>query len=84
MRRARSEPCVFTREKDGLIDGLVLFQVDDSLGLGTESLLRDEEAGSKVFRRQPRVPITETPTTFNGLTICPDKVTVILSTTQTD
>lgn len=84
MQCARSDPFVLIRERDVLIDGLVLLQIDESLGLVTESFLRHEESGSKVFRSKSRVPITATPTNFNFLTICANNVTEILSSTRTE
>lgn len=69
-------------ETEGEIEGLVLWQVDDSLGIGGKSFILDEEEGSKVFRIQPRVRIGALATTFNGHIISKDDIKVTIFTTQ--
>lgn len=64
MKRIRADPCVLTQHKEKQLTGLVLLQVDDTLGIGTQRVLKIEETASKVFRRKQRVPIAPTPTTF--------------------
>ena len=70
MSRARSDPCVLIRRsKGGELDGLILLQVDDSLGLGSDAFMREEEQASKAFRCKPRTPISREETSFNGISI---------------
>lgn len=67
MKRERADPCLLVQKgQDGKCVGLVLLQVDNSLGIGLNTLLLDEEAASKAFRRKPRVPISAEPTAFKG------------------
>ena len=70
MTRTRSDPCILIRRtKDGALDGLILLQVDDSLGLGSDTFMQEEEQASKAFRCKPRTPISEEETGFNGISI---------------
>ena len=57
-------------------------QVDDSLGVGTESFLEKEEIASKQFRCKPRTIISSENTSFNGINI--KKTTASYSITQSD
>lgn len=36
------------------IKGIIMLQVDDSLGLGTETFMKDEERASMYFHCKPR------------------------------
>lgn len=67
MNRARTDPCLLYRHKDNEIDGIILLQVDDTLGIATERFLKDEEKESKAFRCKERVVVGKTPISFNGL-----------------
>ena len=69
MTRARCDPCVLIRRSNDRLDGLILLQVDDSLGIGTPKFWEDEEIGSKSFRCKPRTKLSEKPTSFNGIFI---------------
>lgn len=51
------------------MDGLILLQVDDSLGFGSEKFLSEEEMESTAFRCKPRTMITKKPISFNGILI---------------
>lgn len=69
MRRTRAYPCLLVYKTDGKMDGLFSLQVDDSLGIGTRTFLKNEETAAKFFRSKPPVPITSSSTSFNGLVI---------------
>lgn len=51
------------------IDGMILLQVEDSLGFGTQQLLDKEEKSSQIFRCKPRTPIDPNATAFNEVDI---------------
>lgn len=60
--------------------GLILLQVDESLGLGSKHFLHEEEQASKGFRCKPRTTITQKPATFNGIHIkstAPNQITIL-------
>lgn len=69
MNRSNIDPCVLCRRTESGLDGIVLLQVDDSLGFGTPQFLADEEKGSSKFNSKPRTTLTEKPTSFNGITL---------------
>lgn len=82
MKHARVYRCVMIRRTGGRLDGLVLLQVDDSLGLGTELLLEKEGEASKMFRYNPRTPFTTTLKGFNRLTITRSTKGALLDNTK--
>lgn len=69
MTRSKCDTCVRIRRTNDNLDGLILLQVDDSLGLGTNQFLDEEEQASKEFGCKPRTGITETVTNLNGINI---------------
>ena len=69
MHRTTSDPCVLLKHDGNTLEGLILLQVDDSLGFGTDLFLTTEEAASATFRCKPRTAITNKPVTFNGINI---------------
>lgn len=69
MERARVDPCVLVKRNGLKLGGLILLQVDDSLGLGSDSFLKEEEHASKIFWCKERTSVKEVPTSFNGITI---------------
>lgn len=83
MERARVDPYVMIRRTNGRLEGLVLLQVNDSLGRATIELLAEEKEALKVFRCKPRKIISTQPTTFNGLTVTKSSEDTF-ETTQTD
>ena len=74
MIRTTVDPCVLVRKVNGTLDGLIILQVEDSLGIGSKEILKDEELGSKQFLCKERSMIEPggIPTSFNGLTITND------------
>lgn len=42
MTRTKEIPCVLIRQTNDELDGMVILQVEDSLGIGTSELLKDE------------------------------------------
>ena len=70
MHRATADPCVLIKRSNNEIEGLILLQVDDSLGFCTPNFMEDEERASTVFRCKPRTPISTKPISFNGIYIC--------------
>ena len=69
MTRTKADPCVLVKRKGNTIDGVIMLQVDDSLGFGTPAFLDLEESASKLFRCKPRTGITSKPISFNGIMI---------------
>ena len=69
MTRSRVDPCLLIKQGNNGLDGFILLQVDDSLGFGTEQFLDEEERASLTFKCKARAPLTNKPTTFNGITI---------------
>ncbi len=50
MSSAEVDPCLLYRLDDaGELDGIVCFQVDDSIGAGSHEFLQQEEEASKAF-----------------------------------
>lgn len=62
MRRPLSYPLVLIlyHKEDATEspDGIILQQVDDSLGFGTQAFLEEEERASRAFRCKPRTPLS--------------------------
>lgn len=69
MTRSKSDPCVLIKRSKGQLEGLILLQVDDTLGLGTTNFMEEEQHHSQAFRCKPRTRLSAIPTTFNGITI---------------
>lgn len=93
MKRSTSDLCLLFKRNGDKLDGLIFFQVDDSLGVGSESFLGKEENASKDFRCKPRTMITKDPISFNGIQITkkagniyqiaqPDEITDLVITTD--
>lgn len=55
---ARADPCVFIKRDGDQLVGLILLQVDESLGFGREKFLNQEEIASSKIRCKPRKPFT--------------------------
>ena len=70
MKRTRVDPCVLIKGGNNSIDGLIILQVDDSLGFGSDEFLDNEEINSKDIRCKPRTFIGLKDTSFNGINIC--------------
>ena len=69
MTRSRVDPCVLYRTKNDKLEGMILLQVDDSLGMGNDEFLLEEERASNKFRCKERTPISSRPVEFNGITL---------------
>lgn len=69
MSRARADPCVLLKHRDGELVGLVILQVDDSFGFGDQQFLAAEESTGDEFISKPRTWLTSDPIEFNGITI---------------
>lgn len=83
MTRSKSDPCVlFRRSHDGL-DEIILLQVDDALGIGTNAFIDGESEASKEFQCKERTMLTEKPVKFNGIQIR-QQSTGEIEITQTD
>lgn len=67
MIKSKVDPCVLIRRERKNLKGLVLLQVDDSLGFGDNQFLDQEDEASTRFNSKPRIPLTEQPSTFNGI-----------------
>lgn len=67
MTSTKAEPYFILRRNNGILESLLLLQIDDSLGFERENFMDDdeEEAASKAFRFNPRSFITNTKTIFN-------------------
>lgn len=61
-----SDPCLMiSADKNGL-KGMIILQVDDSLGIGTSAYMREEEVASNEFRSKPRRSVKGGQEEFNG------------------
>lgn len=69
MYRSRVDPCILLRRDTDRLLGIVLLQVDVTLGFGNSTFFTDEERASKRFKSKPRTPLTNKPVSFNGLTM---------------
>lgn len=69
MKRSKVDPCVLYRRTGQKLEGIIVLQVDDSLGAGMETFLNEESQASKAFRCKERTPVNETPVVFNGISI---------------
>lgn len=69
MTRSRADPCVLYRRTGTVLDGVIVLQVDDSLGVGSTGFLDEEGQESKPFRCKYRSLIEKKPITFNGRSI---------------
>lgn len=54
---------------NGRLAGLIVLQVDDSLGVRTHTFLPEEESRSHIFKRKERKEFEETGQVLNGKTI---------------
>lgn len=69
MERSVVEPFVLIKRRNGRILGTIIFQVDDSYGLGTTEVLVHEETAISYFRNKPRVSLSPATSRLNGLCI---------------
>lgn len=67
MKRSAADPCVLIRRKGQHLSGLILLQMDDSLGFDDDCFLKEEELHSAEFRSKSRKFIEESPVSFNGV-----------------
>lgn len=82
MRRSRTDPCLLLgTDADGL-RGMIILQVDDSLGLGTDTFMEEEERASTEFRCKPRKQIKEGCQEFNGSVVSQYKNATITLTQE--
>lgn len=58
-------PYVLLKRSNGSIYGLILIQVDESLGFGTQNFHGNKEEAPKIIRCKSRATISRTPTRFN-------------------
>lgn len=68
MVRTKADTFFLIKRNDEGIEGMVLLQVDDSLGVGTEGFLEKEEKWSQRFRSKDRKIIGREGQQFNGTT----------------
>lgn len=74
MKRSTTDPFFLIRHDErGERDGIVILQVDDSLGIGTTKLLEDEEKTSRNFEPKARHILDTTLTVFNSIRISRSK-----------
>lgn len=69
MVKSKVDPCVLIKRTNDKLTGMILLQVDDSLGFGNKDFLAEEEMASTQFKSKPRSSLTTAPSSFNGLTI---------------
>lgn len=55
MSRTTADPCVLVKRDGDHISSLVSLQVDDSLSVGTEEFMEEEENAAGTFRSKPRM-----------------------------
>lgn len=61
----------------GKLDGIIIFQVDGSLGLGTEKFLKDEDKAAKHFRAKQGTNLSSITININGSKVTHNKDTTI-------
>lgn len=69
MERIRVAACLLIRIKHGKLYCLILFQVDDRLGMRTEESQEDEGRPSKMFQSKPRKKLDDIEQDFTGTTL---------------
>ena len=80
MTATKGDPCLLYRRNKNEVEGITILHVDDSLGLGTESFLREERKASEEFEFKPRKILKPgMKAMFNGTAIQFDKDTAYLS-----
>lgn len=62
-------PCLFVKRNDGKLEGAIVIQVDDSLGVGGQEFLSCEERAVSTLKHKPRQYLGKILVVFNGLTI---------------
>lgn len=70
------DPCfLFRHYQNNELYGIVISQVDDSLALGSNAFMEDEERESRKFKTNPRTFLGTQATTFKGIRITLERVT---------
>lgn len=69
MVRATTDPCVLIRREDRALKGLVMLQVDDTLMLGDDDFITEEQAAVEEFKSKDRVFISKASIDVNGIKI---------------
>lgn len=69
MTTTRSYRCVHNKRTEEGIQAIVALQVEEALGLGSESFLAEEKQASKMLKSYPRKLIKEGSFNCNGLNI---------------
>lgn len=65
MRRYCVDPCLLFTNDEKHLDGIVIPQVENSLIIGNEFFLVDEEKGSQMFISKEKQLLSRTGTLFN-------------------
>lgn len=74
MKISLGDPCILIRHsEEGKIQGLIVLQVDDSLGLGTDCFLLDKKEASGIFTEKGRTKLDMGALYLNGMKICGSK-----------
>lgn len=69
MKRTTADPCVLVKRRNGKLSGLVALQVDDSLTLGDDAFLEEEEQSSGTFKSKERIMLGTEVMAFNGVRV---------------
>jgi Reverse transcriptase (RNA-dependent DNA polymerase) len=70
MSETEYDPCLlYQSSKNTGLEGAVVLQVDDSLGVGTAGFLKNEQFESTSFIGKPRIVLDKNPIHINGFTI---------------
>lgn len=69
MHRATIDPCVMIKRDKGKLKGLVMLQVDDSLRLGSEEFITEEQLAAREFKSKEREFLSNATLDFNGIRI---------------
>lgn len=77
MIRTSSEPCVLPWSPRSDLQGVIILQVDDSLGIGSPAFLEDEDSVAHHFKYKARTVLSDTTLTFNGSDLDRPRTTTI-------
>lgn len=78
MERPTVDSCLLYKRSDTRLQGLIILQVDDSLGIGSDKFLREQEAEFKKselkkFISKPTATLSDHPTDSNGIILSKSK-----------
>lgn len=84
MKRAMVDPCMLMKHTDGCMTGGTLLQVDDSLNIGPDTFMKDDDNAVQRFRTKLRKLVSDNITLFNGFELTMELDGTVKTTQNSD